>query len=150
MEAFVAEEIARIRSRVGAGRLVCGLSGGVDSSVAAALVHRAVGDQLRCLFVDNGLLRLGEREEVEALFGEALGIPLEVVDASQRFLDALAGVTDPERKRRIIGHLFIEVFEAEAERMGGAEFLVQGTLYPDVIESVSVRGPSATIKTHHN
>jgi len=109
-----------------------------------------VGDQLHCLFVDNGLLRQGEREEVEALFREALGIPLHCVDAGERFLAGLRGVVDPESKRRIIGHLFIEVFEAEAERLGGADFLVQGTLYPDVIESVSVRGPSATIKTHHN
>ncbi|HZO09816.1 MAG TPA: glutamine-hydrolyzing GMP synthase [Myxococcota bacterium] len=150
MEAFIAEETARIRERVGSGRVVCGLSGGVDSSVAAALVHRAVGGQLHCIFVDNGLLRQGERAEVEALFGEALGMPLVCVDASERFLAALRGVTDPERKRRAIGHLFIEVFEEEADRLGGADFLVQGTLYPDVIESVSVRGPSATIKTHHN
>ncbi len=150
MEAFVEEETARIRERVGTGRIVCGLSGGVDSSVAAALVHRAVGDRLHCLFVDNGLLRQGEREEVEALFREALGIPLVCVDAGERFLAGLRGVVDPERKRRLIGHLFIEVFEEEALRLGGADFLVQGTLYPDVIESISVRGPSATIKTHHN
>jgi len=150
MQAFIEEETARIRERVGRGRVVCGLSGGVDSSVAAALVHRAIGDQLHCIFVDNGLLRQGERPEVEALFGEALGIPLTCIDAGDRFLAALGGVTDPERKRRAIGHLFIEVFEQEADRLGGAEFLVQGTLYPDVIESVSVRGPSATIKTHHN
>ncbi len=150
MQAFVDEATARIRERVGTGRVVCGLSGGVDSSVAAALVQRAVGDQLHCLFVDNGLLRQGEREEVEALFREALGIPLHCVDAGERFLAGLRGVVDPERKRRIIGHLFIEVFEEEAARLGGADYLVQGTLYPDVIESVSVRGPSATIKTHHN
>jgi GMP synthase (glutamine-hydrolysing) len=150
MQAFIDEETARIRERTGDGQLICGLSGGVDSAVAAALVHRAVGDRLHCIFVDNGLLRLGEREEVEAHFREALGIPLACVDASERFLAALAGVTDPERKRRIIGHLFIEVFEEGARRVGGADFLVQGTLYPDVIESVSVRGPSATIKTHHN
>ncbi len=150
MEAFIEEETARIRERAARGRVVCGLSGGVDSSVAAALVHRAIGDRLHCIFVDNGLLRQGEREEVEALFGEALAVPLHCVDASERFLGALRGVEDPERKRRIIGHLFIEVFEQEAERLGGADFLVQGTLYPDVIESVSVKGPSATIKTHHN
>jgi GMP synthase (glutamine-hydrolysing) len=149
MEAFIEEETARIRARVGGGRVLCGLSGGVDSSVAAALVHRAVGERLRCLLVDNGLLRQGERAEVQALFRESLGIPLDCVDASARFLAALRGVVDPERKRRIVGHLFVEVFEEEAERLG-AEFLVQGTLYPDVIESVPVRGPSATIKTHHN
>jgi GMP synthase (glutamine-hydrolysing) len=130
--------------------VVCGLSGGVDSSVAAALVHRAVGEQLTCIFVDNGLLRAGEREEVEALFREQRHMKLRTVRAEARFLDALRGVTDPERKRRIIGHLFIEVFEEEAARLGEVDFLVQGTLYPDVIESVSVRGPSATIKTHHN
>jgi GMP synthase (glutamine-hydrolysing) len=150
MQAFIEEETARIRARVGRARVVCGLSGGVDSSVAAALVHRAVGDRLHCLFVDNGLLREGERAEVEELFAEALGIRLEAIDDSPRFLAALRGVVDPERKRRIIGHLFIEVFEEAAARLGGAAFLVQGTLYPDVIESVSVRGPSATIKTHHN
>jgi GMP synthase (glutamine-hydrolysing) len=150
MEAFIDEATARIRERVGDGRVLCGLSGGVDSSVAAALVHRAVGDRLHCIFIDNGLLRLGESQEVEALFRESLGTQLVCVDASRRFLAALRGVVDPERKRRVIGHLFIEVFEEEAARLGGAEFLVQGTLYPDVIESVSVRGPSATIKTHHN
>ncbi|CAG1004503.1 GMP synthase (glutamine-hydrolysing) [Myxococcaceae bacterium] len=150
MAAFVEHAVARVREEVGAGRVVCGISGGVDSSVAAALVHRAVGDQLVCLFVDHGLLREGEREEVEQMLREGLGIRLVTVDARRRFLDALRGVTDPEKKRRIIGHLFIEVFEAEAARQGGADFLVQGTLYPDVIESVSVRGPSATIKTHHN
>jgi GMP synthase (glutamine-hydrolysing) len=150
MDAFVEEAKQAIHDQVGEGRAVCGLSGGVDSSVAAALVHRALGDRLSCIFVDHGLLRAGEREEVERTFREALGIPLVTVDASQRFLAALEGVTDPERKRRIIGHLFIEVFEEEAEKLGRVDFLVQGTLYPDVIESVSVRGPSATIKTHHN
>jgi len=118
--------------------------------VAAALVHRAVGDQLTCIFVDNGLLRQGERADVEALFGETLGVRLVTVDASARFVDALAGVVDPEKKRKIIGHLFIEVFDEEAQRIGEVGHLVQGTLYPDVIESVSVKGPSATIKTHHN
>jgi GMP synthase (glutamine-hydrolysing) len=150
VEAFVEGAVRRVREQVGAKRAVCGLSGGVDSSVAAALVHRAIGDQLTCIFVDHGLLREGERGEVERTFRENLHVRLITVDASQRFLGALAGVTDPEKKRRIIGHLFIEVFEAEAAKLGGADYLVQGTLYPDVIESVSVRGPSATIKTHHN
>ncbi|NQZ97489.1 MAG: glutamine-hydrolyzing GMP synthase [Myxococcales bacterium] len=150
MEAFVEETTRAVAEQIGGGRVVCGLSGGVDSSVAAALVHRAIGEQLTCIFVDNGLLRLGEREEVKRIFGESLGVPLVTVDAADRFVNALAGVDDPERKRRIIGHTFIEIFEEEARKLGGAEFLVQGTLYPDVIESVSVKGPSATIKTHHN
>jgi len=150
MEAFIEEEVRRIRERVGDRPVVCGLSGGVDSSVAAALVHRAVGDQLTCIFVDNGLLRAHEREEVEGLFREQRHMKLRTVRAEDRFVGALRGVTDPEKKRRIIGHLFIEIFEEEATKLGGVDFLVQGTLYPDVIESVSVRGPSATIKTHHN
>jgi GMP synthase (glutamine-hydrolysing) len=150
MEAFIDESVERIRGQVGGARAVCGLSGGVDSAVAAALVHRAIGEQLTCVFVDNGVLREGERDEVESVFRQSLGIPLRVVDASARFLRSLAGVTDPEQKRRRIGHLFIEVFEHEAEQLGTVDFLVQGTLYPDVIESVSVRGPAATIKTHHN
>ncbi len=156
MEAFIDQAVTRIGDQVGTGHAICGLSGGVDSSVAAALVHRAIGERLHCILVDHGLLRAGEREEVEATFREGLGIPLTVVDARARFLDALAGVTDPEQKRRCIGHLFIECFEEEATRVAaevgavGVDFLVQGTLYPDVIESVSVRGPSATIKTHHN
>ncbi len=150
MEAFIEEEIARVRARIGGGRALCALSGGVDSAVAAALVHRAIGSRLTCIFVDNGLLRLGEREEVEKLFGASLGIDLVTVRAEERFLSALKGVTDPERKRRLIGHLFIEIFEEQATQQGGADWLVQGTLYPDVIESVSVKGPSATIKTHHN
>jgi GMP synthase (glutamine-hydrolysing) len=130
--------------------VICGLSGGVDSSVAAALVHRAIGGQLTCIFVDNGLLRKGERVSVERVFGEHFGMHLEVVDAADLFLTRLAGVTDPEEKRVIIGHTFIDVFEEAAQRAGGATYLVQGTLYPDVIESTSVRGPSATIKSHHN
>jgi len=150
METFVDEATSAIRDQVGAGRVVAGQSGGVDSTVASALVHRAIGDQLTCIFVDHGLLRAGEREEVEKAFRDALDIPLITVDACDLFLDALAGVEDPEEKRRIIGRLFIEVFEAEAKRLGDVDFLVQGTLYPDVIESVSVRGPSATIKSHHN
>jgi GMP synthase (glutamine-hydrolysing) len=150
METFIEETAANVRRRVGDARVVCGLSGGVDSSVAAALVHRAVGDQLTCVFIDNGLLRTGEREEVERLFDGALHVDLVTVAAEERFLSALLGVVDPEKKRRIIGRVFIEVFEEEAERLGGVDFLVQGTLYPDVIESVSVKGPSAVIKTHHN
>ncbi len=153
MEAFIGEAVDRVRQQVGDRHAVCGLSGGVDSSVAAALVHRAIGNRLHCILVDHGLLRAGEREEVEHAFRDSLGIPLAVVDARERFLGELRGIEDPELKRRRIGHLFIEVFEEQARRLrdrGDAEFLVQGTLYPDVIESVSVRGPSATIKTHHN
>jgi GMP synthase (glutamine-hydrolysing) len=154
--AFIEEEIAKVRALVGKKRVICGLSGGVDSAVAATLIHRALGDQLRCVFVDTGLLRMNEREQVERTFRSHLGIDLVTVDASRRFLDALAGVEDPERKRTIIGHTFIDVFEdaaREVEHAAGppVEFLVQGTLYPDVIESASPRGgPSVTIKTHHN
>jgi GMP synthase (glutamine-hydrolysing) len=148
---FIDSEIEKIREQVGDAHAVCGLSGGVDSSVAATLVHRAVGDRLTCIFVDTGLLRLNEREMVERTFRRHMGMHLEVVDAADLFLQRLAGVSDPEEKRRIIGHTFIDVFEDAAERMGAdARFLVQGTLYPDVIESLSVKGPSATIKTHHN
>jgi GMP synthase (glutamine-hydrolysing) len=149
--AAIAEQTERIKERLGEnGRAVCGLSGGVDSSVAAALVHRAVGDRQTCLFINNGLLREGEFESTLALLKQKLSLNIQGVDASQRFLDALQGVFDPETKRKRIGALFIEVFEEEANRIGGVGFLVQGTLYPDVIESVSVRGPSATIKSHHN
>jgi GMP synthase (glutamine-hydrolysing) len=153
---FIEQETERIRAVAGSSRVICGLSGGVDSSVAAALVHKAVGDQLTCIFVDHGLLRLHERDQVEQTFRRNLGIDLVVVDASERFLAKLAGVTDPEAKRRIIGGEFIEVFAEAAKGTGGrgqgaVEFLVQGTLYPDVIESVSPKGgPSVTIKTHHN
>ena len=149
---FIEEEVAKIRALVGTQHVICGLSGGVDSSVAAALVHRAIGDQLTCIFVDTGLLRLHEREQVERTFRAHHGIRLITVRAEARFLDALAGVDEPERKRTIIGHTFIDVFEdAAAEAGKDAAFLVQGTLYPDVIESLSATGgPSATIKTHHN
>jgi GMP synthase (glutamine-hydrolysing) len=151
MRAFKDEAIEKIRRQVGKGRVICGLSGGVDSAVAAVLIHEAIGDQLTCVFVDHGLLRLGEAEKVVALFRGAYNIPLVHVDAADTFLDALASVEDPEIKRKTIGKLFIDVFEAEAKKLGGAEFLAQGTLYPDVIESVSFTGgPSVTIKSHHN
>jgi GMP synthase (glutamine-hydrolysing) len=151
MAEFRHAQIARIRAQVGKGRVICGLSGGVDSSVAAVLIHEAIGDQLTCIFVDHGLLRRGEAEEVDRTFRDRFNIHLVHRDASSLFLDALAGVTDPEAKRKTIGGLFIDVFEEEAERLGGADFLAQGTLYPDVIESVSVTGgPSVTIKSHHN
>jgi GMP synthase (glutamine-hydrolysing) len=151
MAEFRTTKIAEIRKQVGSGRVICGLSGGVDSSVAAILIHEAIGDQLTCVFVDHGLLRLGEREQVETLFREHYNIPLVVVDAEARFMAGLAGVTDPEAKRKFIGAEFINVFEEEANKLGGADFLAQGTLYPDVIESVSFTGgPSVTIKSHHN
>jgi GMP synthase (glutamine-hydrolysing) len=151
MGAYRAEMIAKIREQVGKGRVICGLSGGVDSSVAAVLIHEAVGDQLTCVYVDHGLMRKGESEQVVSLFRGHYNIPLVHVDASEIFLGALAGVSDPEVKRKTIGKLFIDVFEAEAKKIGGAEFLAQGTLYPDVIESVSFSGgPSVTIKSHHN
>jgi GMP synthase (glutamine-hydrolysing) len=151
MAGFVDEAIAAVKKQVGErGRAVCGLSGGVDSSVAAALVLRAMGERLTCIFVDTGLQRAGEAAQVESLFRDAFKADLRVVDASERFLGKLAGVTDPEQKRKIIGREFIAVFEEEAKKVGGADFLVQGTLYPDVIESVSHKGPSATIKSHHN
>ena len=151
MAAFRAEAVARIRAQVGAGRVICGLSGGVDSSVAAVLIHEAIGDQLTCVFVDHGLLRKDERGQVETMFRDHYNIPLVVVDAEERFMAGLAGLTDPEKKRKFIGAEFINVFEEEAKKIGGADFLAQGTLYPDVIESVSIQGnPASLIKTHHN
>lgn len=151
MRAFREEAIEKIRAQVGKGRVICGLSGGVDSAVAAVLIHEAIGDQLTCVFVDHGLLRLAEAETVVDMFRNHYNIPLVHVDASKLFLGELAGVTDPEQKRKTIGRLFIDVFEQEARKIGGADFLAQGTLYPDVIESVSFTGgPSVTIKSHHN
>ncbi len=151
MAAFRDQAIAKIRTQVGSGRVVCGLSGGVDSSVAAVLIHEAIGDQLTCIFVDHGLLRAGEAEEVVSLFRDRYNFPLVHRDAADLFLGKLEGVDDPERKRKIIGASFIDVFDEEAAKLGGADFLAQGTLYPDVIESVSfIGGPSVTIKSHHN
>jgi len=151
MAAYRAEMTEKIRRQVGRSRVICGLSGGVDSAVAAVLIHEAIGDQLTCVFVDHGLMRKDEADQVVSLFRGHYNIPLVHVDASKSFLTALAGATDPEVKRKTIGRLFIEVFEEEAGKIGGAEFLAQGTLYPDVIESVSFSGgPSVTIKSHHN
>jgi len=150
MASFIDATVAEIRAKVGSDRVLCALSGGVDSAVAAVLVHRAIGDQLTCMFVDNGLLRKGEAEAVVRTFRDAFKMNLDHVDASRRFLDALGGVSDPELKRKRIGAEFIAVFEEEARRLGEIPWLAQGTLYPDVIESVSFKGPSATIKTHHN
>lgn len=151
MAAYRDEAIEKIREQVGSGRVICGLSGGVDSSVAAVLIHEAIGSQLTCVYVDHGLMRMNESEQVVSLFREHYNIPLVHVDASDLFLGELDGVSDPERKRKTIGKLFIDVFEEEAKKIGGADFLAQGTLYPDVIESVSaIGGPSVTIKSHHN
>jgi GMP synthase (glutamine-hydrolysing) len=153
-QSFIDETVASVRQTVGKGRLICGLSGGVDSSVAAELVHRAIGDQLTCIFVNNGVLRKNEFINVQKNLRDKLGLDIDAVDASERFLSKLAGVSEPEQKRKIIGNEFIAVFEEEAHRIeqlhGKVEWLVQGTLYPDVIESRSVRGPSQTIKSHHN
>jgi GMP synthase (glutamine-hydrolysing) len=147
---FIKQAVAEIREQVGTEKVICGLSGGVDSSVVAVLLHQAIGDQLTCIFVNNGLLRSGEAEKVVQVFRGHYHIPLVYVDASGGFLKKLKKVIDPEKKRRIIGHEFIRIFEQEAQKIGPVRFLAQGTLYPDVIESVSFRGPSATIKTHHN
>jgi GMP synthase (glutamine-hydrolysing) len=149
MASFIEDATRRIREQVGSGRVVCALSGGVDSTVAALLLHRAIGDRLVCIFVDNGVLRQDEALQVSRRF-ERLHLPLKCVDASDRFLSRLAGVTDPEQKRKIIGGTFIDVFEEEANRLGQVDFLAQGTLYPDVIESVSIVGQAAVIKSHHN
>ncbi|MDI1347328.1 MAG: glutamine-hydrolyzing GMP synthase [Pseudolabrys sp.] len=151
MRAFKDEAIEKIRAQVGKGKVICGLSGGVDSAVAAVLIHEAIGDQLTCVLVDHGLMRLAEAERVVRMFRDSYNIPLVHVDAADTFVGALKGVDDPEQKRKIIGKLFIDVFDTEAKKIGGAEFLAQGTLYPDVIESVSFTGgPSVTIKSHHN
>ncbi|MEM6943451.1 MAG: glutamine-hydrolyzing GMP synthase, partial [Pseudomonadota bacterium] len=151
MAAYREQAVAAIREQVGGGRVICGLSGGVDSTVAAVLIHEAIGERLTCVFVDHGLLRQGEADEVVHLFRDRFNVPLVHADESERFLGALDGITDPEEKRKTIGRLFIDVFEHHAKASGGAEFLAQGTLYPDVIESVSFSGgPSVTIKSHHN
>jgi GMP synthase (glutamine-hydrolysing) len=147
---FIGEATERIRQQVGTGKVVCGLSGGVDSTVAAMLIHRAIGDRLTCIFVDNGLLRYDEANQIQKRFREKLQLPLDFVDASDLFLERLAGVTDPEQKRKIIGATFIDVFEKRASELGSFQYLGQGTLYPDVIESASVSGPAAVIKSHHN
>jgi GMP synthase (glutamine-hydrolysing) len=147
---IVAEQTRRVRQIVGNGTVICGLSGGVDSTVAAAIVHRAIGNQQVCLFINNGLLREGEFEETSALYQKQMQLNVRAVDASEKFLDALKGVQDPEQKRRIIGKSFIEVFEEEAKKLGEVDYLVQGTLYPDVIESIPLKGPSSVIKSHHN
>ncbi len=150
MKSFVETTISELRERVGSEEVICALSGGVDSSVVAVLLHEAIGKKLHCIFVNNGLLRKGEARQVLRVFGDHFNMDLHYVDASGTFLKALKGITDPERKRKIIGNLFIEIFEKKASEFASATFLAQGTLYPDVIESVSFKGPSATIKTHHN
>jgi GMP synthase (glutamine-hydrolysing) len=150
MSSYLEEAVAEVKDRVGDRRVICALSGGVDSSVVTTLVNRAVGDQLTAVFVDNGVLRKGERDQVEESLSRGLGLPIVVVDAREEFLSQLAGIVEPEKKRKTIGRVFIDVFQREARKIENCAFLAQGTLYPDVIESVSVKGPSATIKTHHN
>jgi GMP synthase (glutamine-hydrolysing) len=150
ISSFIEEATERIKLQIGLGKVVCGLSGGVDSTVAAMLIHRAVGDRLTCIFVDNGLLRYDEAKQIVKRFTDKMQLPLDFVDASDIFLERLAGVTDPETKRKIIGATFIDVFEKRAHELGGFDFLAQGTLYPDVIESASVHGPAVVIKSHHN
>jgi GMP synthase (glutamine-hydrolysing) len=148
--AFIQRSVKEIQEKVGNGKVICALSGGVDSSVAAVLLHKAIGDQLHCIHINNGLMRKGESEDVVRTFRDLYHIRLDYIDATDRFLNALDGVSDPERKRKIIGGLFIDIFEEEAKKIGHVDFLCQGTLYPDVIESISFKGPSVTIKTHHN
>jgi GMP synthase (glutamine-hydrolysing) len=150
MHNFAEATIADFKQRLSGRKVICALSGGVDSSVVAILLHKAIGSELTAIFVDNGVLRAGEVGEVAGLFREVFGLNLVVVDAADTFLERLQGMTDPEEKRRIIGHTFIEIFESEAAKIGQVDYLAQGTLYPDVIESVSFKGPSATIKSHHN
>ena len=148
---IIEDAVARIKQQVGNDRVILGLSGGVDSSVAAALIHRAIGDQLTCVFVDNGLLRLGEGDQVMATFAQNLGVKVIRVDAEERFLSALAGIADPEKKRKIIGGLFVEIFEEQSNKISDARWLAQGTIYPDVIESAGAKtGKAHNIKSHHN
>lgn len=150
MKSFIEEQIKEIREKVGDKKVIAGLSGGVDSSVMATLIHKAIGSQLTCIFVDNGLLRMNEGDKIQEVFSNKMSLNINFVNAKDIFLEALKGIVDPEKKRKIIGHKFVEVFDDSAKQIDGAEFLAQGTLYPDVIESVSVNGPSATIKSHHN
>jgi GMP synthase (glutamine-hydrolysing) len=150
MRSFLERASEELRKKIGSGKVICGLSGGVDSTVVALLLHRVIGDRLKCIFVNNGLLRRNEAEQVIDLFCHHFNIPLIYVDATKRFLKRLEGVTDPEEKRKRIGSEFISVFDKESRKLGGVKYLAQGTLYPDVIESVSWKGPSATIKSHHN
>jgi len=150
MKSYIVDEIKRIKAQVGSGKVLCALSGGVDSSVAAVMLHKAIGKRLFCVYVDHGLQKLGETERVRKVFGKTFGKNLKIIDAKKIFLTKLKGVTDPEQKRKIIGHTFIEVFDREAKKIKGINFLLQGTIYPDVIESVSIKGAKAPIKSHHN